>query len=85
MEKPFQFDLFNKARLEDNEEVIKEAERVAAEQERIKNEENLVAKAMEEAGFISDEEKRKKAKESKKEWLELRNKIFKEDNDKELF
>lgn len=71
--------------LETDEEVVQEADRAAAEatQEdavRVRTEE-----AMSEEGFMPTGDHCKKVRANRKEWLALREKLFKENKEKELF
>ncbi|MCR4322622.1 MAG: hypothetical protein NUV61_00860 [Candidatus Azambacteria bacterium] len=63
---------------ETDEEIGEEAKRAVAEEKEIKREEELIAEAKKEYGFVSAEDRRKSAKKSREDWLALRKTLFKE-------
>lgn len=70
--------------LETDEEVAQEADRAAAEAAQEDTVRVRTEEAMKEEGFVSADDHRKKVRESRNEWLALRE-TFKKDQEKKLF
>lgn len=71
--------------LETDEEVAQEADRAAAEAAQEDTVRVRTEEAMNEEGFVPTGDRRKEVRESRKEWLALREKLFKENKEKKLF